>query len=406
MSMPDLPLPRRRSWPKHANMMDTRLTNSDLAELTDWRRGLHRRPEISGEEAETARTVQTALKATGPDRIVTGLGGHGVAALYDSGRPGPQIMLRCELDGLPIRELSDRAHRSQIDGKGHLCGHDGHMSMLAGMARLLGRRRPARGSVLLMFQPAEETGEGAARVVADPGFADFRPDYAFAIHNFPGMPFGHVGVVEGPASCASRGMRVRLTGRTAHASQPETGMSPAPALARLIQDLPSLSRGMDLSDPDFTLVTVCHARLGEPAFGIAPGEAELYATLRSLTDAGMTRLIAGAETMARKSSGTLTLSIDYHDIFPACTNSAAAADIVRRAGARAGLPTGPGLLPMRPSEDFGRFATATGAESAFILLGSGMDVPALHNPDYDFPDDLIAPGTALFSAILDELLTD
>ena len=350
--------------------------------------------------------MHDVLKATSPDRIVTGIGGHGVAALYDSGRPGPRVLLRCELDGLPITELSDRPHRSRIDGKGHLCGHDGHMAMLAGMARLLGRGRPVKGSVVLMFQPAEETGEGAARVVADPGFADLRPDYAFAIHNFPGMPLGHVGVVDGPASCASRGMRVRLTGRTAHASQPETGQSPAPALARLMLDMPDLSHGADLSDPDFTLVTVCHARLGEPAFGIAPGEAEIYATLRSLTDAGMEALIARAEALTRDAAGDLTLSIDYHDIFPACTNSSKAAEIVRQAGARVGLPTGPGLLPMRPSEDFGRFGTATGAESAFILLGAGMDGPDLHNPDYDFPDDLIGPGTALFGAILRDILGD
>ncbi|WP_420396786.1 amidohydrolase [Nioella sp.] len=387
-------------------MMDLRLTNSDLADLTDWRRALHQRPEVSGDEAETARTVQAALTATGPDRIVTGLGGHGVAALYDSGKPGLRVLLRCELDGLPIQELSDHPHRSQIDGKGHLCGHDGHMTILAGMARLLGRQRPARGSVLLMFQPAEETGEGAARVVADPGFANLRPDYAFAIHNFPGMPLGHVGVVDGPASCASRGMRVRLTGRTAHASQPETGLSPAPALARLIQTMPSLSQGKDLTDPEFALVTICHARLGEPAFGIAPGEAELYATLRSLTDPRMERLVAEAETMAQDAAGDLALCIDYHDIFPACTNTPVAAEIVRRAGARAGLPTGPGLLPMRPSEDFGRFAMATGTESAFILLGAGKDGPDLHNPDYDFPDDLIGPGTALFSEILREILGD
>ncbi|TBX19856.1 amidohydrolase [Nioella sediminis] len=387
-------------------MKDLRLTNSDLADLTDWRRALHQRPEVSGEEAETARTVQAALTATGPDRIVTGLGGHGVAAFYDSGQPGPRVLLRCELDGLPIQELSDRPHRSQFDGKGHLCGHDGHMTMLAGIARLLGRQRPARGSVLLMFQPAEETGEGAARVVADPGFAAFRPDYAFAIHNFPGMPLGHVGVVDGPASCASRGMRVRLTGRTAHASQPETGVSPAPALARLMLDLPGLSRGADLTDPDFALVTVCHARLGEPAYGIAPGEAELYATLRSLTDPRMERLIRQAETMARDAAGDLALSIDYHDIFPACTNTPVAAEIVRRAGARAGLPTGPGLLPMRPSEDFGHFGMATGAESAFILLGAGMDGPDLHNPDYDFPDDLIGLGAALLGEILREILGD
>ena len=383
-------------------MSDHRLTNADLAELIDWRRLLHRHPEVSGQEAETALRVRQILEPTAPDRIVIGLGGHGVAAVYDSGHPGPRVLLRCELDGLPIRELSDIAHRSQIDGKGHLCGHDGHMAMLAGVARLLGRRRPARGSVVLMFQPAEETGEGAARVLADPGFADLRPDHAFAIHNFPGMALGHVGVVEGPASCASRGMRVRLSGKTANASLPETGLSPAPALARLMLDMPGLSQGADLSDPDFALVTVCHARMGEPAFGIAPGEAELFVTLRSLTDGRMDALVAGAETLARDAASGLGLSVDYHDIFPACTNDAEAAEIVRRAAARIGLPCGPGKLPMRPSEDFGRFGD--GAALAFILLGSGETGPVLHNPDYDFPDALIGTGAALFAAILDDIL--
>lgn len=384
-------------------MTAQRLTNADIHDLTEWRRALHRRPELSGEEVETARTVAAMLKATGPDRICTELGGHGVAALYDSGQPGPRVLLRCELDGLPIQELSDADHRSETDGKAHLCGHDGHMAMLAGMARLLGRQRPATGSVVLLFQPAEETGEGAARVVSDPGFYAIRPDYAFAIHNYPGMALGEVGVVAGPASCASRGMRVRLTGKTAHASLPETGLSPAPALSRLLVDMTGLSEGTDLADPSFALVTVCHARLGEPAFGIAPGEAELYVTLRSLTDTRMEALVAAAETLAQDAAGAgLGLSIDYHDIFPACANDAKAAEIVRRAADMLGLPSGPGCLPMRPSEDFGHFGT--GACLAFILLGNGTNGPVPHNPDYDFPDDLIGLGCALFAAIVEEIL--
>lgn len=381
-----------------------RLTNADIADLTEWRRALHRRPELSGEEAETAQRVHDMLTATAPDRIVTGLGGHGVAALYDSGEPGPRVLLRCELDGLPIEELSDLPYRSEIAGRGHLCGHDGHMAMLAAMARLLGRQRPARGSVVLMFQPAEETGAGAARVVADPAFASLRPDFAFAIHNYPGMRLGHVGVVEGPASCASRGMRIRLSGRTAHASMPHTGLSPAPALARLIRAMPDLSRGTGLDDPAFTLSTVCHARLGEPAFGIAPGEAELFVTLRSLTDAAMSGLVKETEAMARQVAQTdgLELSLSYDDVFPACTNDPAAVAIVRRALRRVGLPHGPGLLPMRASEDFGHFGR--GAKLAFLLLGSGEAQPALHNPDYDFPDDLIGVGARVLAAIVTEIL--
>mgnify|MGYP002716933722 CR=1 FL=1 len=211
------------------------LTNSDIAELTAWRRDLHRHPELSGHEERTAATVAAMLRDTGPDRIVTGLGGHGVAAVYDSGRPGPRVLLRCELDGLPIDDLAKIPHRSTIPGQGHQCGHDGHMAMIAAMARLLGRKRPPHGAVILMFQPAEEDGSGAQKVVSDPCFADLAPDHAFAIHNMPGVPFGHVQIVDGPVCCASRGMMLRLTGRTAHASQPETGVSPMAAIAALMQ---------------------------------------------------------------------------------------------------------------------------------------------------------------------------
>ncbi|TDK50650.1 amidohydrolase [Antarcticimicrobium luteum] len=381
-----------------------RLGNADIAELTDWRRLLHRHPEVSGEEAETARRVAAVLRATGPDRIVTGLGGHGVAAIYEGAAPGPRVLLRCELDALPIEERSDAAHRSTVPGKGHLCGHDGHMAMIAAMARLLGRTRPARGAVILMFQPAEEDGSGAARVISDPGFADLRPDFAFAIHNMPGMPLGHVALAAGPSACASRGMRLRLTGRTAHASQPETGLSPMPALAHLMPALTALGQGDPINDPGFALATVTHARLGTPAFGIAPGEADLFVTLRSLTDDRMERLIAEAESLVREAAAGAGLEADisYEDVFVTTTSDAGAVAIAVRALDRLGVSHGPGPLPMRPSEDFGRFGT--GAALAFLLLGAGEDRPALHNPDYDFPDDLIPVGATIFSALIEEIL--
>ena len=134
------------------------LTNQDMVELVAFRRKLHSMPELPREEAQTAREVQAFLKPTGPDRIIAGLGGHGVAAVYDSGAPGPTVMVRSELDGLPIEEISDAPHRSTTPGKAHLCGHDGHTTILAALARALGRQRPQRGRVVLMFQPAEEDG--------------------------------------------------------------------------------------------------------------------------------------------------------------------------------------------------------------------------------------------------------
>ena len=380
------------------------LSDDDVAELTAWRRDLHRHPELSGEEAQTAAAVAAMLRETAPDRIVTGLGGHGVAALYDSGVPGPCVLLRSELDGLPIEDLAEVPHRSTVPGKGHLCGHDGHSAILAGMARLLGRRRTDGGSIVLMFQPAEEDGSGAAKVVSDPAFAQFRPDYAFAIHNLPGMPLGEVAIVDGPTTCASRGMILRLTGRTAHASMPETGLSPAQAVARLLSDLPTLgAQGTATADPEFALVTVTHARLGAPAFGVSPGDAEVHATLRALTDARMMRLVADAENLAREVASTegLRLEISYDDIFLACRNDPEASGIVRRALDALGVKHGPFMLPLRGSEDFGRFGAK--AKLALLFLGSGTDRPVLHNPDYDFPDHLIGIGTAILGRILEEI---
>lgn len=380
------------------------LRTGDLAGLTAWRHELHRHPELSGEEAETAARVAAMLRGTEPDRIMTGLGGHGVAAVYESGRPGPRVLLRSELDALPIPDQADVPYRSTVPGKGHLCGHDGHSAILAAMALILGRRRPERGAVILMFQPAEEDGSGAEKVVNDPAFADLRPDLAFAIHNMPGMPLGEVAIADGPVACASRGMRIRLAGRAAHASQPETGVSPAEAVASLLPVLTALGTGgTATSAPEFSMATVTHARLGNPAFGIAPGEAEIWVTLRTLTDRRMERLATEAEALASAAAlrADLALAIDYADVFVTCHNHPEATAVVRRALDRLDVRHGPFMLPMRASEDFGRFGA--GCPAALMLLGSGNG-PALHNPDYDFPDALIGRGAAIWSAVLDEIL--
>ncbi|RVC41620.1 amidohydrolase, partial [Mesorhizobium sp. M4B.F.Ca.ET.088.02.2.1] len=231
------------------------LTNRDIVELTAWRRKLHRQPEISNEEEKTAKEVVSFLADTGPDKVLTGLGGHGVAAVYDSGRAGPTVLFRSELDALPIEELSGVPHASQVPGKSHMCGHDGHTAILAALGRQLGRERPASGRVVLMFQPAEETGNGAAGVVADPRFGEIAPDFAFSLHNLPGVPFGEVRLKSGVVNCASRGMRIVLEGKTAHSSMPETGVSPMLAISELMPALPALGRG-SFADDDFSMVTV------------------------------------------------------------------------------------------------------------------------------------------------------
>ncbi len=379
------------------------LTNQDVIELTEWRRGLHRHPEVSGEEFETARTVEALLVSAGADTIVTGIGGHGVAGIFAGREPGPTVMVRAELDALPIEEISEAPHRSHIPGKAHLCGHDGHMAILAALARGLSRQRPRRGRAILLFQPAEETGAGAAAVVADPKFREIAPDFVFALHNLPGMKLGRVALIEGPVSCASRGMRIVFTGKTAHASMPETGLSPVDAVARLMPALTALGSGGPM-DAGFAMVTVTHARIGEPAFGIAPAHGEVWATLRTLTDSGMDALVAKAERLAQDAAHASGLPVDisYSDIFRHCENAPEAVAHLRRALDAEGVPHDRGDLPMRPSEDFGHLGA--NAPAAMFFLGAGENHAALHNPDYDFPDDLIAIGSRIFMRTLRDLL--
>ena len=379
------------------------MTPERLAQLTRLRHALHQIPEVSGAEEQTAAMVMDFLRGYDPDQLLTGLGGHGVAAVFDGATDGPTVLFRCELDGLPIRELSDRPYRSRHDGRGHLCGHDGHMIMVAALAQDLAAQRPARGRVVLLFQPAEETGKGAAAVIADPAFAAIAPDYAFALHNLPGLPVGQVALCSGPSNCASRGMRIRLTGKTSHAAAPQDGLSPAAAMTQLMPGLVALGQGDDL-DGEYALVTLTHARLGDATFGIAPGEGEIWVTLRTVTDARMEKLVAQATAVLHQVCAAQGLAHDvtFDDVFDACANHPDAAQIVEAACAAAGHEARVHAEPQRWSEDFGQFARQ--AKTAMFWLGAGVGMPQLHNPDYDFPDAAIPVGTVIFQKILRDLL--
>ena len=379
------------------------LTENDLAELTAFRRALHQKPELSGQEVETARRVRTALEKLSPTRILTGLGGHGIAAVFDSGKDGPTVLFRAELDALPIPEISDAAWRSQIPGKGHLCGHDGHMAMLLALGRLLARRPVASGRIVLMFQPAEEDGSGARAVTADAAFKDISPDWAFAIHNQPGRPFGHVATRVGLMNCASQGLEIRLTGKTAHAANPEDGLSPAQCVADLIPALGALGQGGDM-DGAFRLATITHVRIGEATFGVAPGQASIHVTLRTASDEAMAALAGNARDLVQAAAGRagLKAAFEVHDEFAASINDPEATQIAVAAMNAIGLKNSEHGLPMRASEDFGVFGWH--AKAAMLCLGPGEDHAALHNPDYDFPDDLIPIGAAIFDRIARDLL--
>lgn len=379
------------------------LTNSDVTELIELRRKLHRQPELSGEEVETAKTIIKALTHLAPSKIISGLGGHGVAAVFDSGNPGPTILFRAELDALPIQEISDNPWKSKINGKGHLCGHDGHMMFLLGLGRILSRAPTQHGRVVLMFQPAEEDGSGARAVVADPKFEEIRPDWAFAIHIEPGRPWSYVSTRTGLINCASQGLQIKLTGKTAHAADPEDGISPAQAVAQLIPALDALGDGGKLDD-DFRLVTVTHFQVGKPNFGTAPADGAIYVTLRTACDKAMKSIANDARKLARKVAEEFDLAVEFDvfDDFAASINDPEATNLAIAAMDKLNIENGEYGLPMRASEDFGVFGW--GAKAAMLCMGPGEGYAALHNPDYDFPDDLIPIGVSIFEQITRDIL--
>lgn len=275
--------------------------------------------------------------------------------------------------------------------------------MLLALGRLISRRPVARGRVVLMFQPAEEDGSGARAVVADPAFQEIRPDWAFAIHVEPGRPFGYVATRPGLINCAPLGLEISLTGKTAHAATPEYGLSPALAIASLIPALQALGPGGPL-DAAIRLVTITHARVGGPSFGIAPGEGVIYATLRAAQDADVADLAASARRLAQQAAqdNGLDVSFAVFDHFAASINDPEAYSVATRAMGALAVPHGAEGLPMRASEDFGVFGWD--AKTAMLCLGPGETYPALHNPDYDFHDDLLSIGSAIFERIARDLL--
>lgn len=374
--------------------------SSSSQRLIEFRRELHRFPEVSGAEGQTARRVCQALQAFAPDHIWKAVGGTGLVALYDSAVPGPCLLLRAELDALPIQEINDFPYRSQIEGVSHKCGHDGHATILLGVAQALHQQPLQKGKVLLLFQPAEEIGAGAKAMLEDPQWADIpQPDYVFALHNLPGFPLGQVVIREGAITAAVRSMIIRLYGKTAHAAEPENGINPAEALSDILPALQMISNN-EVDRSDFKVITPVHILVGEKAYGVAAGYGELHLTIRSWTEEIMQELIAEIKQILAQTEQQrgIHFEIDWTDIFLGNYNHPEAANMLVEAAKEASLPTTILSTPLKWGEDFGYFTQ--GYPGAFLGLGAGENSPALHNPDYDFPDELIERGTALWEALL------
>jgi len=379
------------------------VSNDTLNNLIVFRKYLHKHPELSKKEHETAKKIKEFLSTNPPDKIIQGIGGTGLAAIYCGKKPGKTILIRGDIDALPIAETNSFEHVSVHQNVSHKCGHDGHTTILAGLSSVLKQKPIEKGSVALLFQPAEETGEGAAQVLSDPGFKEIKPDYVFALHNLPGFDLNKVVVKENHFAAASKGMIIRLTGKTSHAANPEHGISPALAVAEIIQKFHALSLSKD-QFKDFKLITLIHTRIGEVAFGTTPGYAEVMATLRSYRNDDMKLLTRKAVSIIEEISDKYALSekIEFREEFPATVNNVHCVETIREVCAENNLPIIEADEPFRWSEDFGHF---TGKyPGAMFGIGAGKKHPALHNPEYDFPDQIIKTGIIIFDGIIRKLI--
>ncbi len=370
---------------------------SDL--LTSFRRELHAHPELAHSEHATAERVVTFMQQFNPTEIVTGIGGTGVIVTFDSGVEGPTMLFRCELDALPITEVDVDGYASTTVGVSHKCGHDGHMAMIAGLGEALAERPLTRGVVHLLFQPAEETGTGAAAVLNDEAFSRFTPDFAVAIHNMPGFPMHSMVIKPGSITAAVRSFVVRFTGRVAHASEPEKGENPSLAVADLIREADALVIA-DQHDPEFRLVTPVHVSIGSIAYGIAAGEGEVHFTIRTATNQGLAKLQAEITAIAEHVAerDRLSVEIEVVEDFFANVNDPDVTERVRRAAESCGHDIITPEVGMRAGEDFGLFTERF--PCCLVLLGAGEEHLPIHNAGYDFPDELISTGVELFEQIV------
>lgn len=366
------------------------------------RHQLHRNPELSGAEYKTAKRLKAYLNPEDYSEIIS-LGETGFAVVYDSRKEGPATVLRAELDALPIVEKNNLEYASAFKGVGHLCGHDGHMAILVGLVERLKEQPPQKGKVVVLFQPAEETGQGAYAIINHPGFRKIAPDYIFALHNVPGFKMHEVLIRDEAFSAASKGMTIHLHGRTSHAAEPENGISPAGAVAAIIQAFEKITRDGLEQYEEKMLITVIQAQLGEIAFGTTPGYAEVRATLRTTTNEGLEALNKEAEQVVRDIAATnqLRTEISYCEYFPATVNDPECNEVIREAAVENQCVIHELDFPFKWSEDFG-FYTQKYVGSLFGL-GSGKDQPPLHHPGFDFPDELIETGIQLFEKIIKKI---
>jgi len=375
-------------------------------ELAEWRQDFHRHPELSYDEHRTSAKVAERLAEFGFDAVETGIGRTGVLGVLHGrdGPGGPAIMLRADMDALPIRETTGAAHASTRPGVMHACGHDGHTTMLLGAAKHLAGTRNFKGTVYFCFQPAEEGGAGAKAMLDDGLFERYRPRAVYGMHNWPGMPVGHFAVKDGPVLAATGQFTVTVTGKGGHGAEPHTARDPILAGAHLVTALQSIvARVVNPLDPAVLSVTAFNAG---STFNVIPGEAVLQGTIRTFDSRVSDLIIAEMDRICAQTAAAFAVevAIDRGEAaYPPTINDAAEADfteaVMRDAFGDAAVTRG--HPPTMAGEDFSYFSQEV--PGAYVIIGNG-DTASLHNAGYDFNDEAAPLGTAYWTRLVEMAL--
>lgn len=361
------------------------------------RHRLHQIAELSGAEHQTSNYLCQQLATL--NAFTTQLLPSGsILSCIDSHQPGPIVLLRADIDALPIQESNPHDYRSQTPGVSHLCGHDGHAASLLGCAHLLAQAKPSNGKIYLLFQSAEETGEGAPLALKDMQMLGLKFDYAFAYHNIPGAPIGQIICKEGAMTAAVQSLSIQFIGRTAHAAEPESGICPANAIAQLVQFTQSLNC-TDLTRHDFTLVTPICIQMGTPAYGTMPGEGRADFTLRCWQNQQMKIITQKIEAKIAEICSVEHLDYRYQwlESFTGCDNHPSAVEIIKQSTMALKLPYTVPVHPFKWGEDFGSLIADW--PGALLGIGSGEQVSPLHHIDYNYPDSLLPIAAHMLAQI-------
>jgi hippurate hydrolase len=369
------------------------------AELTAFRRDLHANPELGMAEHRTAEKVATALEALGIE-VHRGVGGTGVVGVLRSGRGNRAIGLRADMDALPLQELNDVPYRSTTPGVMHACGHDGHTTMLLGAAKYLAETKNFDGIVHFIFQPGEEGCGGALAMLEDRLFERFPCDAIYAMHNRPGLPVGKYSVRSGPTAAGGAFFDIAIGGKGAHGARPETSIDPVLAACHVTAALQSIV-SRNIAPGDQAVVSVTKV-VGGDAYNVIPETATISGTARFFSREVSGQIEAGLRRVAEGVAAGFgaTANLDYRLIFAPTINDPEQADAF--AAAMEDL-VGPDAIvrdtpPGMGSEDFSFMMEKV--PGAYVHVGNG-DGAMPHNPRYQFNDEAIPYGSALFARIVE-----